>query len=527
MSDTIYLDYAASTPVDPAVAEAMAGFLTRAGTFANPSSAAHAPGRAAAAAVEHARAQVAALIGAQPAEIIFTSGATESDNLAVLGVARANADRGRHIVTSRIEHRAVLDACRQLQREGFSVTYLTPDANGRILVPAVAAALRRETTLVSIMHVNNEIGVLEDIAAIGAICRARGVTFHSDAAQSAGRVPINVATLAVDLLSLTAHKIYGPKGIGALYVRPAARGALQALSFGGGQEHALRPGTLPTHQIAGFGVAAALALRDLNVESRRASELAARLWRGLEKGAGAELNGAAAERIPHIVNVSFAGVEGESLLAGLHSLAVSTGSACSSASGEPSYVLKALGRSTARAESSLRFSFGRFTTEAEIDAAVSQVRRQLEKLRRISPAGSGEDTGAASASATFPPVDADPLSPATRELFETLPGAGRIADSEGRVLRGEAGGATAESWVRFHLLVEGDSVKAARFQAVGCPHTLAACAWIVARLPGRRRGATQPGTPQEWAEALSAPVEKLGRLLTVEDALRAAFQHWT
>ena len=387
MQAPIYLDYAATTPVDPLVAQAMHECLGEGGDFANPASATHLPGRRAQARIERARAEVAALIAAEPSEIIFTSGATESNNLAVLGVARANADLGRHVVTSRIEHRAVLDPCRQLEKEGFAVTYLAPDCAGRIAPAALAAALRADTVLVSLMHVNNEIGVIQDIAAVGALCRARDIPLHTDAAQAAGKLAIDVRALCVDFLSLTAHKLYGPKGIGALFIRAASRGRLAAVSFGGGQERGLRPGTLPTHQIVGFGVACRLA-HERAAEAARLTCLRDRLWRGISPLGGTHLNGEAALRIPDILSVSIEGVEGESLVAGLAELAVSTGSACSSATGEPSYVLRALGRSTALAQSTLRFSLGRRTTEMDIDRAVAAVGREVTRLREVSPAHS-------------------------------------------------------------------------------------------------------------------------------------------
>ena len=287
----VYLDYAATTPVDPAVASAMFACLTEGGDFGNASSATHVFGRRAAERVEIARAQVAALIGAEPDEITFTSGGTESNNLAILGLARANADRGRHIITARTEHKAVLDPCKRLEREGFTVTYLTPDRQGRIDPEVVRAALRPDTVLVSIMYVNNEIGVIQDIGAIGALCRDRGVAFHTDAAQAAGKIPVDVRTLPVDFLSFNAHKIYGPKGVGALYIRRASRSLLQPVSFGGGQERGLRPGTLATHQIVGFGVACELAAASLNAEAQRLTSLREHLWDGLARLGGAHLNG--------------------------------------------------------------------------------------------------------------------------------------------------------------------------------------------------------------------------------------------
>ena len=496
----VYLDYAATTPVDPAVAKAVFACLIEDGDFGNASSATHDFGRRAAAHVETARAQVAALIGAEPDEITFTSGATESNNLAIFGVARANADRGRHVITTRIEHKAVLDPCKRLEREGFSVTYLTPDRQGRVDPEAVRAALRPDTVLVTVMALNNEIGVIQDVTAIGAICREKGVAFHSDAAQAAGKVPLDMRTLPVDFLSFNAHKIYGPKGVGALYVRRTSRALLQPVSFGGGQERGLRPGTLPTHQIVGFGLACQLAAAALSAERIRLTGLLKRLWEGLADLGGVYLNGIEAPRGPAILNVSFEGVEGESLVTALSGLAVSTGSACNSASGDPSYVLRALGRDTQLAQSSLRFSVGRFSTEADIDFAVALVRREVTRLRE--------------------------LSPASEEAVSSGPAAVVAAEPSGPVtLTGEAGGPHQETWVRFHLTVANGIVKAARFKAYGCPHTLAVADWLSHRLPGRRRDEGPPGTPAGWAEELKVPVEKLGRLLVVEDALRACFAH--
>jgi cysteine desulfurase len=520
MADPIYFDYAATTPVDPRVATAMSECLEEAGDFANPASASHALGRRAHARVEHARAEVAALIGAAPAEIVFTSGATEANNLALLGVARANVDRGRHIVTSRIEHRAVLDPCRRLEKEGFAVTYLEPDAAGRLSSAALAAALRPDTVLVSLMQVNNEIGVIQDIAALGALCRARDIPLHTDAAQAAGKLAINVRALDIDFLSLTAHKLYGPKGIGALFIRAASRARLAAVSFGGGQERGLRPGTLATHQIVGFGVACSLA-RERGVEADRLARLRDRLWRGISPLGGTHLNGEAALRIPDILSVSIEGVEAESLLAGLAELAVSTGSACSSATGEPSYVLRALGRSTALAQSTLRFSFGRRTTETDIDRAVAAVAREVTRLRAVSPAHSPKIATDYAPFASSSAINAeDSLAPVVRGLFNGLPGAGTLEPGPG-VVQGEAGGLDREAWVRFHLQLADGVVKDARFQAYGCPHTLAATAWLTRQLPGRKLSELVVDGPAEWARALSVPVEKLGRLLVVEDALRA------
>jgi cysteine desulfurase len=372
------------------------------------------------------------------------------------------------------------------------------------------------------MHVNNEIGVIQDIAAVASLCSERGIAFHCDAAQSAGKLPIDVSALPVDFLAFTAHKLYGPKGIGALYVRRAARPWLQPVTFGGGQENGLRPGTLATHQIAGFGAACEIAAREHRAESERVLQLRDRLWKGLEDLPGVCLNGASAQRVPGILNVSFEGVEGESLVTALTSVAVSTGSACSSATGEPSYVLRALGRNARLAESSLRFSLGRFTTEEEIDHAVEAVRFHVQRLRSVSPAWEGpvlpapEEQGGC--------VEYDPLSPQVRQYFTALPGAGRLADADGRVLRGEAGGVAQDVWVRFHVRAEIGVVKEARFQALGCPHTLAAAAWLTVQLAGRHLQAGVPGGPLDWAGALSIPVEKLGRLLIVEDALQRCLQ---
>lgn len=383
MNTTIYLDYAATTPVDPRVAQCMIECLLPSGEHGNPSSAGHAFGRRARALVERARAQVAASIGARPQDIVWTSGATESDNLAILGVARFHADRGRHIVSSRSEHKAVLDALKQLEREGFEVTYLKPDSQGIVHPQQVSEALRGDTQLVSLMHVNNETGVIHDIAAVGQLCRERGVLFHVDAAQSVGKLPINVQAQCVDLLSVTAHKAYGPKGIGALYVRRQPPVGLRPILYGGGQESGLRSGTLATHQIVGMGAAFELAAAEREADCARLQLLRDRLWQGIAAIGNVELNGHLEQRVSNVLNASFHGVEGESLQFALRELAVSAGSACSSASEEASYVLRALGRSDQLAQSSLRFSLGRFTTEAEIDTAIEAVGREVQRLRQL------------------------------------------------------------------------------------------------------------------------------------------------
>lgn len=385
-SRPIYLDYAATTPVDSRVAEAMSGCLTLEGAFGNPASQ-HAYGREARARVEEARSQVARLVGASPQDLVWTSGATESNNLAILGTARAAAGMGagRHILTSRTEHKAVLDPCRRLEQEGCRVTYLTPGPDGIVAPEAVRAALRDDTVLVSLMHVNNEIGVVQDIEAVGTLCRQRGIPLHVDAAQSAGKLAIDLGQWPVDLLSLTAHKLYGPKGVGALYVAPARRALLQPLLFGGGHERGLRSGTLAVHQIVGFGTACLLAREAMPLEAARLAMLRTRLWEGLSGIPGILLNGHATQRVPGILNVSIPGVEGESLVLGLPGLALSTGSACNSDSEEPSYVLRALGRDPQLAQASLRLSVGRFTTSEEIDEAVAAVQNEVHRLRSVAP----------------------------------------------------------------------------------------------------------------------------------------------
>lgn len=386
----VYLDYAASAPLHPQVAAAMGDCLGAAGPHANPSSG-HAEGRRAQAAIDTARESVAALIGAAPASVVFTSGATESDNLALLGAARAAPDGRRHVITSRTEHRAVIDACRQLELEGCAVTWLTPGPDGRVTPQAVAGALRPDTLLVSVMHANNEIGVVNDVAAIGALCRRHGALLHVDAAQSAGRIAVDVAALNADLVAFTAHKLGGPKGIGALYLRPRPRPAVQPLQFGGGQERGLRPGTLATHQIVGFGVACAVAAADLAVEEPRVRALRERLWELLEPLGGVIRNGAPQPSVPGILSISIAGVEGESLLLALaEEVLASSGAACSSGSTEASYVLRALGRSELAAQGTLRLSLGRGTTAAQVERAAAAVRAAVRRLRALAPDGAVE-----------------------------------------------------------------------------------------------------------------------------------------
>ncbi|WP_217474890.1 IscS subfamily cysteine desulfurase [Stutzerimonas stutzeri] len=381
----IYLDYSATTPVDPRVAEKMIECLTAEGNFGNPASRSHAFGWRAEEAVENARRQVAELVNADPREIVWTSGATESDNLAIKGAAHFYASKGKHIVTSKIEHKAVLDTARQLEREGFEVTYIEPGEDGLITPAMVEAALRDDTVLVSIMHVNNEIGTINDIAAIGELTRARGVLFHVDAAQSTGKVEIDLEKMKVDLMSFSAHKTYGPKGVGALYVRRKPRVRLEAQMHGGGHERGMRSGTLAPHQSVGMGEAFRIAKEEMAAESERIAKLRDRFFKQVEHLEELYVNGSMTSRVPHNLNLSFNYVEGESLIMALKDLAVSSGSACTSASLEPSYVLRALGRNDELAHSSIRFNFGRFTTEEEVDYAAQKVSEAVTKLRELSP----------------------------------------------------------------------------------------------------------------------------------------------
>lgn len=379
----IYMDYGATTPVDPRVVEAMIPWLRE--HFGNPASRSHAWGWEAEEAVETARGEVAALIGADPREIVWTSGATESNNLAIKGAANFYKTRGKHLITVKTEHKAVLDTMRELERQGFEVTYLDVQEDGLLDLDKLEAAMRPNTILVSVMFVNNEIGVVQDIPAIGALCRERGIVFHVDAAQATGKVAIDMAKLPVDLMSLASHKTYGPKGIGALYVRRKPRVRLEAQLHGGGHERGMRSGTLPTHQIVGMGLAFRIAREEMAAENERIRGLQQRLLAGLSDIEQTFLNGHADRRVPHNINMSFNFVEGESLIMGIKGLAVSSGSACTSASLEPSYVLRALGRSDELAHSSLRMTIGRFTTEEEIDFAVSTIRHNVAKLRELSP----------------------------------------------------------------------------------------------------------------------------------------------
>ncbi|MEO8021433.1 IscS subfamily cysteine desulfurase [Polaromonas sp.] len=379
----IYMDYSATNPCDPRVVDAMIPWLRE--HFGNPASRSHAWGWEAEAAVEKAREQVAELIGADPREIVWTSGATESNNLALKGAAHFYKSKGKHLITVKTEHKAVLDTCRELERQGFDVTYLDVQADGLLDLEVLKAAIRPDTIIVSVMFVNNEIGVVQDIPAIGALCREKGIIFHVDAAQATGRVDVDLSTLPVDLMSLTSHKTYGPKGIGALYVRRKPRVRLEAQMHGGGHERGMRSGTLPTHQIVGMGEAYRIAKAEMHEENKRIRALHERMLAGLKDVEEVFLNGHAEKRVPHNLNMSFNFVEGESLIMGIKGLAVSSGSACTSASLEPSYVLRALGRSDELAHSSLRMTIGRWSTEEEIDYAVATIKENVAKLRDLSP----------------------------------------------------------------------------------------------------------------------------------------------
>ncbi|HET9473404.1 MAG TPA: aminotransferase class V-fold PLP-dependent enzyme [Steroidobacteraceae bacterium] len=537
-SAAIYLDHAASTPVDPRVVAVMAECLANPDAQANPASATHGPGLAAQQRVELARAEIAALIGATPREIIFTSGATEANNLALLGVARRALEASRamagrahgvpaHLVSARTEHKSVLDALKQLDREGFAVTLVEPDETGRVPPEAIQTALRPDTLLVSLMLANNEIGVVNDVARVAALAAARGVLVHTDASQAVGKMPVDVVALGIDLLSFTAHKFYGPKGIGALYVREAARPRIAPLSFGGGHERGLRPGTLPTHQIAGFGTAAALARAQGVADAAHARDLAMRLERELLTIPGASFNHRPGG-VPGLINVSFEGIEGESLVTGLPEIAVSTGSACSSATREASYVLRALGRSTELAQSSLRISLGRFSTVEEVDAAATAIRGEVWRLRELggaAPEGmGGRRLDPESSFATGNTLLGRVLNPLARRYFLAPARVPEFAEgtAPADVRHGRAGRPADGTMVFFELKIARAIVKSARFSAYGCPHTLAVSAWLCEALEGAPLAAAPPGNPADWMEKFAVPAEKLGRLLIVEDALRVA-----
>jgi cysteine desulfurase len=379
----IYLDYSATTPVDPRVAQKMITYLTD--EFGNPASRSHSFGWTAEAAVEQAREHVAALVNCDPKELVWTSGATESINLALKGAAHFYKDKGKHLVTVRTEHKATLDTMRELEREGFEVTYLDVEPDGLVDIEKFKAALRPDTIVASVMYVNNEIGVIQDIPAMGEICRAKGIVFHVDSAQASGKIPVDLAKLKVDLMSFSAHKTYGPKGVGALFVRRKPRVRIEAQMHGGGHERGMRSGTLPTHQIVGMGEAFRIAKTEMATENERIRMLRDKLWKGLADIPEVYVNGDMERRVPHNLNASFNFVEGESLIMAIKDIAVSSGSACTSASLEPSYVLRALGRSDELAHSSIRFTIGRFTTEADVDYTIDLIKRKVEKLRELSP----------------------------------------------------------------------------------------------------------------------------------------------
>ncbi|MFM7396044.1 MAG: cysteine desulfurase family protein [Gammaproteobacteria bacterium] len=482
----IFLDHASTTPLDPAVAEVMTDVLKGDLGVGNPSSGTHAYGRDAAAAIESARADVAALIGARAEDIVFTSGATESDNLAILGLARGRAEQGRHLVTSRTEHKAVLDPVRLLEKRGWQVSWLTPDPDGRINPAAVAAALRPDTQCVSIMHANNETGVMQDIAAIAKLCRALDVFLHCDAAQSAGRISIDVESLGIDLLSLSAHKLYGPKGIGALWVSPRARPWIEPLMWGGGHERGLRPGTLATHQIVGFGRAAAQARRKRESDASHVEMLVECFRSGLADLQGLRWNDHPVHRLPGLVSLSIEGVEGESLIAALPAIAVSSGAACDSASGEPSYVLRAQGVKAELAQSTLRIAFGRFNTDSDVAQAVSAIRVAITTLRA-----------------------------------QDAPGA---PAGEGWRM-GEAG--TLREGARIRCFVRLDAerrIVAVEFRAATCPGVWSVLEALKRELVGRSAAAPEIDGPRDWVRRFGLPTEKLGRLFRVEDALGAALK---
>ncbi|WP_293393176.1 aminotransferase class V-fold PLP-dependent enzyme [Nevskia sp.] len=521
----IYLDFAATTPIASEVFEAMLPYLKPDGLHGNPAST-HGPGFAARAAVEQARAQVAALIGAEPAEIIWTSGATESNNLAIKGALEfrgfPKAGRAVHIVTSRTEHKCVLDTCRHLETLGARVTYLKPDEHGVVTPEAVLAAITPDTALVSLMWVNNEIGAVNDIERLAPLLRARGVMLHVDAAQAAGKLAIDLRTLPVDLLSLSAHKLYGPKGVGALYVRRKPRARLSPQMHGGGHEQGMRSGTLATHQVVGFGAACTLAAERFDADIAHFSALRDALWTRLQSIPGVLRNGPTeGERAaPHLLNLSFPGVEGEALRASLPGIAVSSGSACSSATAEPSYVLRALGRDDETANASLRFSFGRMTTPADIEQAADTVIAQVARLRALSPFGS-------EAPIANPPEEAagNPYGygPEIWRLFRKTPNAGRFLESAPDVIRAEAGTPAARSVLRLALRLDGDRVAEARFLAYGCPTTIAVGAYVAGWAQGKAMAELVALTAPALRSVLEIPEDRAHCALLGEDALRAVF----
>jgi cysteine desulfurase len=511
----VYLDNAATTPVDPRVVAAMTECLGPEGVYGNPSSVNHVYGRRAGERIARARAEVAALVNAAPDQIVFTSGATEANNLALLGTARFNAKRARHIVTSRTEHPAVLDACRQLEREGCVVTYLKPGSDGIVTPAQVEAAMRPDTLLVSLMHVNNEIGVINDVRAVGQLCRERGVLLHVDAAQSAGKVAIDIQADFIDLLSLTAHKMHGPKGVGALCMRREPRLGLVPLQFGGGQERGLRSGTLPTHQVVGMGAAFRIARESMAEDVPRIARLRDQLWSALSAVPGVMLNGDPVRRVAGILNVTVDAIEGETLMLALADLALSSGSACASLNAQPSYVLRALGRSDRLAQSSLRLSLGRFTSEADIARAATRIADEVRGLTAGEPPASrASDVG-----------DDPRYSAEVRRRFAALPGWGWLPASPDTVT-GRAGQRDEGTEVAVALRFDKGGVAEARYRAFGCPHVLAAASWAVEGLHGRDADAVAAWDWQAAAAALAVPPAKFGRLLTLQDAIRDAVRNW-
>ena len=518
MSEPVYLDHAATTPTDPRVIAAMTAVLGPTHGHGNPSAIQHPYGQRAAAAVEAARAQVARLIGATPREIVFTSGATEANNLAIKGACAFYAARGRHLVTALTEHPAVLEPVGSLEAQGWHVTRLQPAADGRIHPDQLAAALRPDTVLVSLMQVNNETGIIHDIAALGAMCRERNVRFHVDAAQSAGRLAIDVETLAVDYLSLSAHKFYGPQGIGALFVRDRPRAGLVAQMHGGGQERERRAGTLAVHQIVGMGAAADIVMQERETEQARLTDLVARLETALADVPDLVWIGSDTPRVPGIRNVVIRGAARASLLASLwDTVSASAGSACSAAEGEPSAVLQSLGLDPVTAQGALRLSPGRWTREADIDRAAAALRRAIIRLQRVA---AGEPVDQLPGPTTLPPA----YSPAVCDWFARLPRTGHLRPAPG-VVQGEAGAPQHGAWVRWNLAIDGRRIEQARFSAWGCPATLAAAAWCADWLEGRDQTAAANLTGAAMAEALALTGAQRGVTLTVEDALKRALAH--
>jgi len=511
----IYLDYAATTPLDPHVLKAMLPYLTT--HFGNPASL-HGQGRQAAAAVAQARAQVASLLNADAREIIWTSGATEANNLAIKGAAHFYQAKGRHLITARTEHRSVLDACGALVKQGYALTLLEPGSDGRISPAQLAAAIRPDTILVSLMHVNNETGIVQDIAALGEVCRRHGVKFHVDAVQGAGKLALNLARLSVDYLSISAHKLYGPKGIGALYVRREPRARLEPLLHGGGHERGLRSGTLPVPLIVGFGTAAALAAQALAQEQVRLMELRERLWCRLSALGGVLRNGAAETTFPGILNVSFEGVNGEGLFAGIGDrLGIATGSACSAAEQEPSYVLRALGRDDVLAQASLRISLGRSTGVRQIDAAAQVI---LDEVRRLRQLDQGDEQLTQSSAQPWH----EDYSPQVWAHFYHSAQVGAPVDAGWRI--GEAGARSAGRYIRLAMRLGKQGIEA-RFCALGCPVTIACGAWLSQQLCGLDPHQASTLDAEQLAQALQLTAVQRASAVLAEDALRAALTQET